>query len=143
MLRAPAVASPHTLRFQFDLAKQAIHEADHLHKAKYWASCITWSFQAVLHAAAGLLYAKGVRPQTEREVRIAFASAFVSGGRSTPRYDEMFRRVEKLRQTAEFDHDHEATEPEATEARDIAHAFWDEAQRLSQDVPSEPKQAPK
>lgn len=137
------MASPHTLRFQFDLAKQALHEADHLHKAKYWASCITWSYQVVLHSAAGLLYAKGAWPQTEREVRIAFAASYVSPGFAEPRFDEMFRRIEKLRLAAEFDHDHEATEPEATDAREIAHAFWAEAERLAATFPDARKEAPK
>lgn len=135
--------SPHTLPYQFELAKQAIHEADHLHKAKYWASCIAWSYQTVLHAAAGLLYVRNLKPLTEREVRIAFLSAYISTGASQARFDEMFRRVEKLRQAAEFDHDHEATEREATEARDIAHAFWSEAQRLADNLPGERKEVPK
>lgn len=129
------MASPHTLRYQFDLAKQALHEAEHLHKAKYWASCVSWSYQVVLHSAAGLLYAKSIKPQTEREVRIAFLATFVSAGASTPRFDEMFRRVEKLRQTADFEHDHEVSDGEGTEARDIARAFWAEAQRLGENVP--------
>lgn len=134
LVARPAVPSPHTIRFQFDLAAQSMHEVENLYKAGYWAACVSWAYQAILHASAGLLYAKTLRPLTEKEVRVAFAAAFVAPGSSDPKFDVLFRRIEALRQRGDFDHDHEVTKEEATEARDGARAFWAEAQRLDADV---------
>lgn len=128
---ALVVPSLRTLTAQFELARKELHEVDHLYKAGYWASTVSHAYQTVLHAAAGLLYAREVRPLTEREVRIAFHGAFIAHGDTPQRFDGLFRRLERMRHLADFEHDHDATEPEAKEALEAAHAFWEEAQRVA------------
>lgn len=126
--------SLYTLDHQFKLADTALHEAEHLLKARYYTSSVSNAYQAVLRSAAGLLYAKGVRPQTEREVRIAFAASFVSPGFTDKRFDDTFRLLEKRRQEADFGLDYLATLEEATESARLAREFRDEALRIKREV---------
>lgn len=128
------MASLKTLRHQFRLADEALHQADHLHRAGYWAACISNAYQVALRSAAGLLYGLGLNPLTEREVRVAFAAAFIAPATSDARFDAAFRRLEELRTLADFDHDHSATKEEADEARHLAHLFRDEALRIQKEA---------
>lgn len=126
--------SPHTLGYQFHAAQDALREAENLARRGYWGSCISQAYQAVLHGAAGLLYGVEVWPRTEREVRIAFAGAFVSTGRCEARFDQAFRALERLRQNADFDPEHTASADEADRALRIAREFHAEALRLQKEV---------
>jgi uncharacterized protein (UPF0332 family) len=144
------VASVRTTRHQFALSAEALHEAEHLHKARYYSSSVSHSYATVLHAAAGLLYGLGYRPQTEREVRIGFAAQFVAPHRVDPALDRGFRRLEELRQRADFDHDATLTHAESDEALGIARQFHAEAVRLRRevlgdnaDLPKDPKEVAK
>lgn len=122
------------MKHQFQLAQDALHEATHHAKARYYTSSISNAYQVVLRSAAGLLYALGIRPKTEREIRIAFQSAFVSPGTSEPRFSESFRQLETLRHKADFDHDYVASRGEAEQALAWAQAFWEEALRLQKEA---------
>lgn len=128
------MASQRTLRHQFELAEQALKETRNLYRARYWTSCVSSAYQVALRAAAGLLYGLGANPITEREVRVGFAGAFVSPGRTEARFDQAFRRLEDMRQKADFDHDHLSTEAEAAAALKLAEEFWNEALRVQKEV---------
>ena len=122
--------NPRTADFQFRQSGDALREAENLYTAGYWAACVSNAYQTVLRAAAGLLYGQGVRPQTEREVRIGFAAAFVSSGLAAATHDRAFRTLEKLRHQADYEHEHTTTNEEATLALRLARDFHAEAQRL-------------
>ena len=123
-----------TLDHQFRLADSALHHAEQLLRAKYWTSSVSNSYQVALRAAAGLLYGLQLRPFTEREVRVAFVSAFVNSGRVPAHLDASFRSLEKMREQADYDHDYVSTEEDARRALELAREFWTEAQRVRKEV---------
>jgi uncharacterized protein (UPF0332 family) len=119
-----------TLEYQFGLGDVALQEARNLNKARYYTSCITNCYQVAHRYAAGLLFAIDAKVHTEKDVGIGFEAAFVSSGKSDPKFAKIYRRLAQMRQRADFDHDYVAEAPEAEEALRLAQEFHDEAQRL-------------
>lgn len=128
------VPSPYSLAHQLKAAEQALDQARHLLRAKYYLSSISQSYQVALRSAAGLLYGLNLDPKTEREIRAAFTAAFVDSHRSDPRYQGVFRRLEAMREKSDFDLDYEAGPAEAEEALALATDFYAEALRLQKEA---------
>jgi uncharacterized protein (UPF0332 family) len=119
-----------TLPYQFQLADNALHEARHLLKARYYTSCIGQCYQVAFRCGAGLLFGIESSVHTEREVGIGFESAFVTTQRSPVEFREIYRRLAAMRNRSDFEHDYTGTLEEAQEALRLAERFYDEAQRL-------------
>jgi uncharacterized protein (UPF0332 family) len=130
------VVNLYSMAHQFRLADTALHEAEHLLKAGYFTSSISNAYQVALRSAAGLLYQRGLKPLTEREVRIAFAASFISPGFTPIEHDHAFRKLEKMRHEADFGLDYMATKGEAEEACRLAKAFREEASRIEKEGPA-------
>lgn len=130
---APKVAKkkPYfTLEYQFRLAEQALNEVRNLVKAQYYTSAISNAYQVAHRSAAGLLFALDARVDTERDVGIGFEAAFVSSGRSDPRFGKLYRQLAKMRHQSDFEFEYVAGEVEGKEALALAEDFWTEAKRL-------------
>lgn len=121
----------YTLRYQFQLAENALHEARNLVKAKYYTSAISQAYQVAHRCAAALLFGIEASVHTEKDVGIGFEAAFVSSQRSEPRFAHAYRRLAAMRQKADFDHDFVAGPEEGAEALRLAEEFRIEAERLA------------
>lgn len=131
------MAKPYyTLQYQFRLADNALHEARHLLRAKYYTSCISQCFQVAHRCAAGLLFGIEARVHTEADVGFGFESAFVSSGKSEARFRDAYRRLAELRRKADYEYEYLATPEEAQEALRLAESFYEESQRLRADLPT-------
>jgi uncharacterized protein (UPF0332 family) len=120
----------YTLEYQFGLADNALHEARHLLKARYYTSCLSQAYQVAHRCAAGLLFGIEAGVHTEKDVGIGFEAAFVSSNRSDPKFAKTYRRLAHLRQKADFDYDYVADAKDAEEAMALAEEFYQESQRL-------------
>lgn len=119
-----------TRTHQFGLAEEALHEARHHLKAKWYSSSIVHSFQVAHRAAAGLLFERGAKIFTEAEVRYGFSAQFVVTGKADGSLLEDYDELERMRLTAEREYDYTASREEAEHALSRAERFWAAAQQL-------------